>query len=186
MDRGGTTLREVDVSEEGGLIRVPLTEGALLFDLMTEGKTLAIKVSVVVENGLTTTLINETVQLTHKGASSSQSTRHTVAIITPVAAVMVIFVLAIFILVVVWYKRCRTQQQFEFKPMTVTYSDMKAQAGAEEGELEGTTEKDGVGNEYEEEKDAVGNEYEAEKDAVGNEYEEVDSKPLTSQQPSDA
>ena len=45
MDRGGTTLREVDVSEEGGSIRVPLTEGTLLFDLMTEGKTLAIKVN---------------------------------------------------------------------------------------------------------------------------------------------
>ena len=45
MDRGGTTLREVDVSEEGGLIRVPLTEGTLLFDLMSEGKTLAIKVN---------------------------------------------------------------------------------------------------------------------------------------------
>ena len=70
--------------------------------------------------------------------------------------------------------------------MTVTYSDMKAQSGAEEGELEGTTEKDAVGNEYEAEKDAVGNEYEAEKDAVGNEYEEMDSKPLTSQQASDA
>ena len=71
------------------------------------------------------------------------------AIITPVAAVVVIFVIAIVILVAVWYCKCRTVQQFEFKPMSVTYSDLQKTETAAEGEQGGDTEKGGVGNEYE-------------------------------------
>ena len=71
-----------------------------------------------------------------------------VRIVTPVVVVMVIAVICFFIVVAIWYFKCRVKQQFEFKPMN--YSDLKAKSGADdEGEQVSTTEKEAVGNEYE-------------------------------------
>ena len=98
----------------------------------------------------------------NSAGSSGQSTRRTVAIITPVTAVMVLFVVAIVILVVVWYWKCRTVQQFEFKPMSVTYSDLKERETAAEGDGGNATEMNEKG-------DAT------EKGRVENEYGEMES-----------